>query len=86
MSLDPLLLELLVCPETRSPLTLASPELLKQLNTAIGKGRIENRAGKRVTEKLDAALVRQDNAVAYAVRDDVPVMLIDEQLALSQVR
>ena len=86
MSLQPFLLELLVCPETKGNLALASSELVRQLNTAIEKGTLLNRAGERVTQKLEAALVRQDQAVVYPVRDDIPELLLDEQIALDQLK
>jgi uncharacterized protein YbaR (Trm112 family) len=84
--IDPFLLEILVCPETKANVALAPPELVIALNAAIEKGSLSNRGGKRVTDRVQAALVRQDNEVAYPVRDGIPVMLVDEQIALRQVR
>jgi uncharacterized protein YbaR (Trm112 family) len=84
--IDPFLLEILVCPETKANIALAPPELVLALNAAIEKGSLSNRAGKRITERVQAALVRQDNEVAYPVRDGIPVMLVDEQIALRQIR
>ena len=81
MALDPFLLEILVCPETKANVALAPPAVLEQLNAAIEKGGVVNRGGKRVTEPLEAALLRQDNEVAYPVRGDVPLLLVDEQIA-----
>jgi uncharacterized protein len=86
MALQPFLLEILVCPETKANLALAPSELVRQLNAAIEKGKLTNRAGERVSQKVEAALVRQDQEVAYPVRDDIPELLIDEQIALSQIR
>lgn len=85
MAIDPFLLEILVCPETRANVSLASPELLKTLQAAAEKGTLTNRGGQKV-QKLDAALVRQDNEVAYPVRDDIPLMLLDEQINLRALR
>ena len=84
--LDPFLLEILVCPETKANVSLAPPELVVALNAAIEKGALSNRGGKRVTERVQAALVRQDNEVAYPVRDGLPMMLVDEQISLRQIR
>lgn len=80
MAIDPFLVELLACPETRAPVGLAPPDLLGRLQAAAAKGTLKNRAGRKV-ERMDAALVRQDGAVAYPVYDDVPHMIADEQIA-----
>jgi len=80
--LDPELLDMLCCPETRADLTLATPVELSTLNRAIGEGRVKNRAGAAVTEAISDALIRADRKVAYLVRNDIPVMLIDEAISL----
>jgi uncharacterized protein YbaR (Trm112 family) len=85
MAIDPFLLEILVCPETRANVSPASPELLQALQAAAEKGTLVNRGGLRV-DKLDGALVRQDEEVAYPVRDDIPLMRLDDQLNLRQLR
>lgn len=85
MALDPFLLEILVCPETKANVALAPPAVLEQINAAIKKGGLHNRGGARVTEPLEAALLRQDNEVAYPVRGDLPLMLVDEQIAFRDI-
>lgn len=80
--LDPELLDMLCCPETRADLTLATPVELSALNRAISEGRVKNRAGVVVTEVIGDALIRADRKVAYLVRNDIPVMLIDEAVPL----
>jgi uncharacterized protein YbaR (Trm112 family) len=78
------ILKVLVCPETHLELSLADADLLGRLNGAISAGRLTNKAGQPVKNKLDAALVRTDGAVAYAVVDEIPMMLIDEGIPLDQ--
>lgn len=85
MALDDFLLDILVCPETREKVTLASAETLAQLNALVDSGQLDNRAGSRVSERLDAALVRSDRVLAYAIRGDIPVMLVDEGILLDQL-
>ncbi|MDW8307934.1 MAG: Trm112 family protein [Verrucomicrobiales bacterium] len=78
----PDLLELLCCPETHQPVRLAEPELIERLNAQIAAGTLTNRAGQRVAEKLDGGLVRADGRVLYPIRDGIPVMLVEEAIAL----
>ena len=76
------LLEILVCPETKQPVKPADAALVARLNSDIEAGRVKNRAGEAVTEKLEGGLVRQDGKYLYAVRSGIPIMLIDEALPL----
>jgi uncharacterized protein YbaR (Trm112 family) len=82
MPVNPELLEILVCPETRQPVSAADPGLLARLNAEIDAGRLHNRGGDKVAKHIDEALVRQDQKVAYIVDDDIPVMLIEESIEL----
>lgn len=79
---DPELLDILVCPETKESLRLAEAELLDSINGAIGSGTLTTRGGDTVEETIDEGLVRADNRVMYPIREDIPVMLIDEAILL----
>ena len=81
---DPELLKLLCCPETHQDLTLADSQLLDRLNKEILSGTLRNRAGRPVSLKLDGGLVRQDGRVLYPIRNNIPVMLVDEGIWLDQ--
>jgi uncharacterized protein YbaR (Trm112 family) len=83
--LNPDLLALLVCPETHQDVSLATPEEIAGINEAIGRGQVQTAAGAAVDQPVDAALIRVDRAIAYPIRDDIPVMLVSEGLVLSQV-
>lgn len=76
------LLDILACPETKQPLTLADAALVARLNECIEQGQLTNRGGEQVTEPIDGGLVREDGQYLYPIRDDIPVMLIDESVAL----
>lgn len=82
MPVNPELLEILVCPETRQPVSAAPAALLARLNAEIDAGRLRNRGGDKVEKRIVEALVRQDQKVAYVVDDDIPVMLIEESIEL----
>lgn len=82
LMVDPDLLEILVCPETKIPVRLADQELLERVNRGITDGRLKTRGGDTVAETLSEALVREDGALLYPIREDIPVMLIDEAIPL----
>ena len=82
---DPDLLEILVCPETKIPVHLADRELLERVNRGITDGRLRTRGGDTVAETLSEALVREDGALLYPIREDIPVMLIDEAIPLESL-
>ncbi len=78
-------LKLLVCPETRTPLTQADAALVRQLNGAVARRVLRNKAGRVLESPFDGALVRADAAVAYPIVDNIPMLLVDEGVALSQL-
>ncbi|HKJ00829.1 MAG TPA: hypothetical protein VJ997_00200 [Longimicrobiales bacterium] len=79
---DSELLDILVCPETKQPVRLADADVLARLNSAIALGGVSNRGKKPVTEPVPEGLLREDGLFLYPVRDDIPVMLIDEAIPL----
>jgi uncharacterized protein YbaR (Trm112 family) len=79
---SPELLEILVCPETKQPISLAGADVLARLNAEIDAGRLRNRGGDTVTKRIEEALIRDDRKVLYVVDDGIPVMLIEESIAL----
>lgn len=85
VNLDKDLLAILCCPETKQTVVLADELLIQKVNGAIERGLLKNKAQKSVTEKLDGGLVRSDNKILYPVREDIPVMLIDEGIPLEQL-
>lgn len=82
MAVSQELLAILVCPETKQPVALAPTELVDTLNAHIQNGTLKNRVGEVVSAAMDAALVREDQHYCYPIRDDIPVMLIDEAIPL----
>jgi uncharacterized protein YbaR (Trm112 family) len=82
---DPELLSILVCPENKTPVTEADSDLVAKVNAAIEAGTLKNRAGENIKERIDGGLVREDGLYLYAIRDDIPIMLIDEAIPLDQL-
>ena len=79
---DQELLDILVCPETKQPVRMADGAILSRLNAAIAGGTVKNRGGEPVTQPVLEGLVREDGLLLYPVRDDIPIMLIDEGIPL----
>ncbi|HET7290653.1 MAG TPA: Trm112 family protein [Thermodesulfobacteriota bacterium] len=81
--IDKELLDIIVCPETKQDLVLAEPGLIERINLLIGKGELRNRSKQAVTEKIDGGLIRkEDRKYLYPIRDDIPILLIDESIPL----
>ncbi len=80
--IDPELLSILCCPESHQCLTLAEPALIDQLNQQIARSELKNRSGQLVAEKLEGGLIRADQQFLYPIRQDIPIMLIDEAIPL----
>ena len=82
MPINEKLLEILVCPEDKSSLHLADNAMIENINNKISKGELSNRAGKQVVEKIEGGLIREDGKYLYPIREDIPIMLIDEAIPL----
>lgn len=74
------LLDILCCPETKQDLTLVQGAAIAALNDRIKAGTLKNRAGETVKEPMDAGLLREDKKYLYMIREDIPIMLIDEAI------
>jgi uncharacterized protein YbaR (Trm112 family) len=85
VQVDKDLLAILCCPETKLDVTLADEALISKMNDAVSRGVLKNKAQKPVTELLDGGLIRSDRKIIYPIREDIPVMLIEEGIPLDQI-
>ena len=83
---DQELLDILVCPENKTAVALVDDEVLAKLNDAIQARSLKNRSGDTVEEPIDGGLLREDGDYLYPIRDDIPIMLIDESIPMDQVK
>jgi uncharacterized protein YbaR (Trm112 family) len=79
---DPDLLQILCCPETRQKLKLAPRALVEKINQQIAAGRVQNRSGQPVPDPIDGGLVRADGRYLYPLRQNIPVLLVDEAIPI----
>lgn len=82
VNIDKDLLAILCCPETKQDVALAPDTLIGLLNERVAKGQLQNKAGQLVAEQLDGGLMRADKKILYPIRQDIPVMLIEEGIPL----
>jgi uncharacterized protein YbaR (Trm112 family) len=84
MSFDQRLLDIVCCPATHQPLRLMPETMLARLNASIGTGSLRFRDDSPVTEPLTQALVTADDRLAYAIRDDIPLLLEEQAIPLAE--
>ncbi len=83
--MDRKLLDILACPSTRQPLSLLEARGLDALNHAIAGGGIRRIDDTPQVDPIPAALVTRDRKLAYRIDDGIPVLLVEEAIALGQV-
>lgn len=81
--MDAELLKILCCPETHQQLHPVPSGLLEKINGQISSGRLKNRAGRIVREKLEDGLVRADGRYIYPMYQRIPMLLVDEALPIN---
>ena len=86
MNINPDLLAILCCPETKQKVTVAEDAVIIALNTSVTRGGLKNKGNRPVTEPFEAGLVREDGTLLYPIRDNIPVMLIEEGIPLTQIQ
>ena len=80
--LDPEFVKILVCPDNRTPVRIASEQEITNLNQKIEEGSLKNIGGRKVNYKLDGGLIREAGDRLYPVRKNIPVMLVEEAIQL----
>jgi uncharacterized protein YbaR (Trm112 family) len=81
--IDKTLLSMLACPQTKKDLELADVQTLAKVNELIDKGKLMNKAKETVTKRIDGGLFRVgDRSALYPIRDNIPILLVDELILL----
>lgn len=83
--MDRKLLDILVCPASRQPLSLLDKAGLDALNRAIAGGAVKRNDGSAQADAVREALVTRDRKTVYRLDDGIPVLLVEEGIATAQV-
>lgn len=85
--IDQELLNILACPETKQDLELASSDLIQKINELIEKGQLSNRGGQKLDKKIEGGLIQKvDRKYLYPIREEIPIMLIEESIPLDSLK
>ncbi len=55
-------------------------EIITKINKSIAAGKLVNRGGKKIIQHIDGGLLRADKVWVYPIREDIPIMLINEAI------
>ncbi len=86
MAIDPELLEILCCPETKTELKVMTAEEIANVNSQIEKNALKYKDGKPVDKPLQEGLITVDKKTIYRVDDEIPIMLMEMGIAAEQVQ
>ena len=86
MPVDGKLLEILCCPVSKTPLVILNQDKLDTLNSAIDAGDVLYVDGKNVTAPLQEGLMTEDKKVIYAVQDNIPILLEEQGIGITQFK
>lgn len=84
-AVDQRLLDILCCPATRQPLTLASERDLDAINAAIRTGSASTVADASAPTRIEAALVTRDRRLIYPIEDGIPVLLPERAISANSI-
>ena len=65
--IDSDLLDILACPENKTPVKLADQPLIDAINSAIEKGEVQNRGEQKVEQPIDGGVGREANPIVEGV-------------------
>ena len=85
MTIDRKLLEILVCPITKQPVSLLGQARLDKVNQLIEQGKLHTLDGAQIDTPLAQALITQNGNTLYQVDGDIPVMLEEKSIPCEQI-
>ena len=82
--IDQVFLNMVRCPQSGDRLTLASAELIKQVNQAIEEKNLIEVSGQTVNKELDGGLINADGSILYPIRGEIVTLIADQGIFLEQ--
>ena len=83
--IDEALLSIIVCPDTKDELRLASETVTSHVNQLIQEAKLDFVSGTKVNKRVDQLLVRMDGKVAYAVYEGIPNLILEDGILVSEL-
>ena len=84
MTIDPKLLNIIVCPVTRLPVNVLDETRLGKLNDLIQAGKVTSISGEVLSDPIEAGLITENGTTIYPVENNIPIMLEDRSIATIQ--
>ena len=72
----------LLCPETKTPLTLADISTVQSINNQVQQGILKTLGGVAIVDELSGALLTEDDKYAYPIRRGIPILIREEAIEL----
>ena len=85
MSINPQLLEILVCPVTKLPVSMLDSNRLEKLNRLIRDKKVANMGGEQISEEYEEALITNNNNTIYQIKNGIPIMLEDQAIDIGLI-
>lgn len=79
------LLDVLVCPVSKKPLSVLPKQTMTELNALVAQGRITTVGGQKVETPLEEGLITEDGKTIYRIDDGIPIMLAEEGIPAAQL-
>lgn len=81
------LLNVIACPETKQDLVIADGSIVEKINSLIESGELKNRSKQLIVEKIDGGLIQKEaQQYLYPIRNEIPILLIDESIPLENIK
>lgn len=79
------LLDVLVCPVTKLPVSMLDGEMLDTLNRLVAAGKIHTVDGEVLQAAVTEGLITSNGNMIYRIEEGIPIMLEDQGITADQL-